>query len=142
MNVAEFNRELEKWPPTVLAKDAVPMQRGILTDLVNGFIDETPAADPKFRGSGRAKRGWQVFLRRALAVDEPQAAVQDPTGTVAKAEAATVIGGITERPVPLATIANPVDYIEKLANGYSRQAPAGWFERVTATVSAKYSRVR
>lgn len=142
MNVADFNRALEQWPRTVMAKDAVPMQRNVITDLVNGYIDATPAADPQFRNSGKAKRGWQVLLRRAYAVEDRQAVATDPAGAIAKAEAATVIAGITGQPAPMATIANPVDYIEALANGYSKKAPAGWFERVTALVSAKYARVR
>lgn len=140
MNVAAFNQALQEWPREVMARDAAPMQRNVLADLVNGFIDETPAADPQYRNSGKAKRGWQVFLYRAFEATERPG--PDPLGIAAKTEAGIVIAGVRDKPVPLATIANPVDYIEKLANGYSKKAPAGWFERVIARVTAKYARVR
>lgn len=140
MNVAQFNRALQGWPDQVMRDHAAPLQREILTDLVGGFVDATPVADRRFARSGHARRGWRVDLFRSYQQVE-QSGV-DPTGAVTKSEAAQVIAGIREKPAQLATISNPVEYIEALAKGSSKQAPAGWFEQVVARVEAKYSRVR
>lgn len=129
MNVVEFNRELREWPDKVAMEQAAQMQRNIMTDLSQGFIDATPVAPARYRGAGHAKRNWRVELHRALAATERTGV--DPTGGIVKSEAAEVIARIKDRPVPFATISNPIDW--------SRQA---WFGAVIARVAVKYARVR
>ena len=140
MNVADFNAALQKWPDEVMAKDAAPMQRNVLTELAAGLIDSTPVLLPLQEGSGHAKRNWRVELHRAYGAAELLGA--DPTGALTKAEGRQVIERITTKPVDFATVSNPVDYMDALANGSSKQAPAGWVERVVAGVNAKYARVK
>ena len=140
MNLADFNLALQEWPAEVMAQDAAPMQRNVLTELAAGLIDGTPILLPIQEGSGHAKRNWRVDLHRAHGVAELSGA--DPGGTLTKAEGRNVIARITTKPVDFATISNPVDYMDALANGSSKQAPAGWIERVVASVNAKYARVK
>jgi hypothetical protein len=140
MNLADFNRELQQWPDEVMAQHAAPMQRNILTELADGLIEGTPVLLPIKEGSGHAKRNWRVDLYRAYGTTELSGA--DPTGALAKAEGRNVITRITDKPVDFATISNPVDYMDALANGSSKQAPAGWIDQVVASVAAKYARVR
>lgn len=144
----QFNAELAAWPQKVLAESGTKMQRDILTDLFVGFVDGNPVGDPRlwkrrappdYEG-GHSKRNWRVYLHRDYAAAE-RAGI-DPTGSIVKAEAAAVIGRIRTKPVDFATISNPVEYMDALANGWSKQAPAGWMEQNVARVSAKYARVR
>lgn len=141
MKVEEFNRTIAAWPAEAVRDHGVPLQRDVLTDLLDGVVDGTPVggrleAQALPRGAGHAKANWSVTLHRTYSATERPGA--DPTGATTKAQGAAVIGGIHGRPVDYATIANPVPYMDALANGYSKQAPAGWIDRVVAAVTAKY----
>ena len=145
----QFNAELASWTDRVALQDGAKMQRDLLTDLLYGVVDGNPVGDPRlwnppvapkgYKG-GHSKRNWRVYLHRDYSGGERPGV--DPTGSVVKAEGRAVIARITTRPVNFATIANPVEYMDALANGWSSQAPAGWIEQTIARVSARYQRVR
>jgi len=148
-NVQQFNAELAAWMERVVMPAAAQMQRDVLRDTAYGFVDGNPVGDPRFWVSqrpkpgyvgGHSKRNWRVYLHRSYEGGERNGV--DPTGQLVKSEIDVVVGRIGAKPVDFVTISNPVEYMERLANGWSKQAPAGWIEAVVARVTQKYARVK
>jgi len=148
-NVKEFNAELAAWTEKVVMPAAAKMQRDVIRDTAYGFVDGNPVGDPTtwvsqrpkpgYKG-GHSKRNWRVYLYRSYEGGEKNGV--DPSGILVKSEIDSVIARIADKPVDFVTISNPVEYMDRLANGWSKQAPAGWIEAVVASVTQKYARVR
>lgn len=151
-----FELELERFIDRTVPKAGADMQRRLMGELLTGIVMRTPVGNhtrwknnlsriakglpPLPRGyvGGQARRNWQVTIDVAPSrtiIDQ-----RDASGLQALSEGAAVISRISERPAD-AWIANPLDYMEPLENGWSRQAPEGMVAKAVADVVSRYARV-
>lgn len=114
---------------------AADLQRTVIAEVFAGLVQATPVGNkalwarnlgkpasqhqPKNYVGGRARKGWTIRVAGALP--------GDPVGSISR-----VVAGQS------AAIVNAVPYMEKLNQGHSRQAPAGFIDSVIARVLAKY----
>jgi hypothetical protein len=125
-DVRQFRLELDKMARQ-LEGQALAFQREVTLALFEAVVFRTPVGNPsrwqrprKGYVGGQARRNWR------LAVGLPNPAVApgtDPSGSAAIAAAAGVLGGLRE-PTSL-WLSNPMPYIDRLENGWSRQAKEG-----------------
>jgi len=150
-----FNLQLDDWIRNEVPKVAANLQKQIVAECLGSIVQMTPVGNatkwkrnveraakgkpPLPRGyvGGQARRNWQVSI--GLPARTPLAGT-DPSGRKAESDGYAVIGRITE-PTRV-WISNPLDYMDALENGWSRQAPTGMVANAVALVSAKYGRVR
>jgi hypothetical protein len=114
-DVAAFKARLDdmaKW----VQQQAADLQKRIVGEAFYRLVQATPV------DTGRARSGWRITVN-GLASDAVAAAMQ----------------GL--KPGDRVGLTNPVVYMERLAQGYSKQAPAGWIDRALADVRAKFARV-
>lgn len=145
-----FRLQIEDWIAREVPKRAVDMQKQIVAETLTSIVQQTPVGNntkwkinqgrtgpllPRGYVGGQARRNWQVTIGTP---SRSILAGVDPSGKASEGYAA--IGRITQ---PSAVwIANPLPYMERLENGWSKQAPTGMVANAVATVSAKYARVR
>lgn len=151
----QFKLEIERWLAEEVPARAVQMQKQIVAETFTAIVQATPVGNstrwkrnieraskgkpplPKGYVGGQARRNWQISIGTPSRT--PIAGV-DGTGQRALLDGFGVIGRITE---PSAVwIANPLEYMDALENGWSKQAPAGMVAQAIAAVSAKYARVQ
>lgn len=145
-----FRLQIEDWISREVPQRAVEVQKLIVAETLTQIVQATPVGNstkwkvnqgrtgptlPKGYVGGQARRNWQVTIgtpsRTILGGVDPQGR---------STEAFTAIGRITQ---PSAVwIANPLPYMQRLENGWSKQAPTGMVANAVALVSAKYARVR
>lgn len=112
-NAPQFIEELRAFEK-VVREEGVTLQRKVGRALIEGLVRKTPVR------SGKARANWQVTL------GAPAAGVVekvDPTG-----EATIAAGNSVLREMRLGDtmhFTNNLDYIQKLEEGSSDQAPAG-----------------
>jgi hypothetical protein len=147
-----FRLQIEDWIAREVPQRAVALQKQIVAETLTAIVQATPVGNqatwkrnvgrsgpPLPRGyvGGQARRNWQVTL------DVPSRTVKggvDATGATSTTEGFAAIGRITSP--SKVWIANPLPYMERLENGWSKQAPTGMVANAVAAVSAKYARVR
>lgn len=147
-----FRLQIEDWLSRDVPERAVALQKTIVGETLTAIVQATPVGNntrwkrnigrsgpPLPRGyvGGQARRNWQVT------VGSPSRLVLggvDANGSTATTEGFGVIGRLT---TPSAVwISNPLPYMERLENGWSKQAPSGMVANAVAAVSAKYARVK
>ena len=130
-NQRAFNLEIERWATQLVPEQALLFQKKIAIDLLGLIIDKTPVGNPDLWApaslppppgyvGGRARGNWQI--RRTpteRTIDQP-----DPSGVVTVAAGGAALSAIT-KPFGVIFIFNNVKYINRLENGWSRQAPSG-----------------
>jgi hypothetical protein len=105
-----FNRQLREFAEKLVPDDARLMQRKIVLEALTRLIQKTPV------DTGRARANWQVGIDA------------DPSGQVDYQGQDALVAGlsvIAAMPLCTAYITNNVEYIERLEEGHSKQAPAG-----------------
>lgn len=150
-----FRLEIEQWIAREVPQRAVALQKQIVAETLTAIVQATPVGNstkwknnvlratkglppvPKGYVGGQARRNWQVTI------GTPSRSIlggTDQEGSAANRDGYAVIGRITQ---PSAVwIANPLPYMERLENGWSKQAPTGMVADAVALISAKYARVR
>ncbi len=150
----EVNRQIDQWFAGV-KKQALEKQKSFLEDLHSELVDRNPVGDkaawavniarakrglpalPRDYVGGHSKRNWQISFDAPARAELPGV---DPSGLRTKREARSKLNLLTKsRSVFLS---NPVDYVEALDRGWSRQAPQGFIAQAVAAVTAKYERIR
>lgn len=151
----QFKLEIEDWIARQVPERAVQFQKQIVAETFTAIVQATPVGNqtrwkrnveriakgkqplPKGYVGGQARRNWQLSIGTPSRTVLPGV---DQTGQRALSEGYGVIGRITQ---PSAVwITNPLDYMDALENGWSKQAPAGMVAQAIAAVSAKYARVQ
>jgi hypothetical protein len=128
--MTNFTLDISKWVKKAGANTDKVIKK-IIIDLGTGLVETTPVGDAKYwknpapKGyvGGRARANWQYGFS---AMPTGELNIVDPGGqtTINKIRSSiTQVAGVH-------WIANNVDYIEALENGWSRQAPNGML-RVT-----------
>jgi hypothetical protein len=150
----QFKLEIERWLSEEVPARAVQMQKQIVAETFTAIVQATPVGNstrwkgnqkralkglpplPKGYVGGQARRNWQIAI--GAPARSPLQGV-DATGARALSDGFAVVGRITQ---PSAVwITNPLDYMDALENGWSKQAPAGMVAQAVAAISAKYARV-
>lgn len=148
-----FRLELERFTTQTVPGAAADMQRRIVAEVLTGIVQRTPVGNadkwagnvarkakglaslPKGYVGGQARRNWQVTID---APAQTPIAGTDPGGEATLTAGYAAAAGI-QKPSQV-WISNPLEYMEPLENGWSRQAPEGMVARAIADIVAKYSR--
>ena len=118
-NIREFNLGLERFAGRI-PEEVEKAHRALALEGLKGVVQMTPVDE------GRARGNWQVTH------DDPASGTVerlDKNGAATVAAGNTVIG--TAKAYSVTWLTNNVPYINRLEDGYSRQAPQGMV-RVTA----------
>lgn len=150
----QFKLELDNWLRSEVQQKAVDTQKRIVAEALTQIVQATPVGNntkwaanikraarglpPLPRGyvGGQARRNWQVTF------DVPAVAAlpgTDANGGRAMNEGYAKVATLTAP--GRVYISNPLEYMDALENGWSRQAPQGMVARAVANISAKYARV-
>lgn len=141
-DAAAFRARLERFKQYVELKHHRTL-KAILIEVFTELVKANPVGEPsrwkrprKGYVGGHSSRNWQISIRPTVS-EKPGAgsANQDMTDGIAAAQAIPIA-------VKKAFIVNPVDYMEQLNRGWSKQAPAGWIDAILNRVLAKYRRVQ
>ena len=150
-----FVLDVSQWIREEVPAKAAEVQRMIVAESLTLIVQDTPVGNhtrwkanveratkglaplPKGYVGGHARKNWQVSISTRTATEKPGT---DNSGSVALNAGYTVIAGI-KQPV-IAYIANPLPYMDRLENGWSKQAPRGMVAQAVAAISAKYARVK
>lgn len=149
-----FRLEIDEWLRREVQQKPVDLQKRIVAEALTQIVQATPVGNatkwaanikraakglpPLPRGyvGGQARRNWQVSVGVPAVAALPGT---DPSGGNTLSEGYGRIAGLT---VPSRVyISNPLDYMDALENGWSKQAPQGMVARAVAAISAKYARV-
>lgn len=117
------------------------LRRAVATEMLSTVVRATPV------DTGKARSNWKV------GIGVPDTDVQDPyspgmklgLSESANASAAIAAGNAViamSSPDDVLYISNSVPYINRLNDGYSKQAPAGFVERALAAGQSRARRVR
>ena len=116
--VAEINLAFDK------AMDEVNAAKiAAATDALRSAIDGTPVL------SGRARSGWTVGINKRPRGAKKKANPEDGFAIIKSA-----------KPGDKIFIVNRLPYINRLNRGWSKKAPAGFFERAVARATATLAR--
>lgn len=129
-DAAAFRGRLEGFQQHVEERQHALLKR-VLAEAMTNLVMATPV------DTGRARSNWQVQALPAA----PEVTLADPTGQSAVTEGYRRIGQIPKHQRK-AYLVNPVAYMERLNQGWSRQAPSGWIDAVLARVLQKYARAK
>lgn len=161
-DAAGFRLEIERFMTQVVPAKAAELQRKIVAETLTAIVLRTPVGNntrwksnldrlaawnrntspnkkpfvylPKGYVGGQARRNWQVTF------DVPARTVKqgvDASGQSALSEGYGVAARITGP--SRVWISNPLQYMEPLENGWSKQAPEGIVRRAVADITAKYA---
>lgn len=130
-----FRRRMDDFHAEVL-KRGKQLQQRVMGEVFAAVVAATPVGNksrwkrnlgkspdkwqPKNYVGGTARKGWQIKVGGIKSTRGPVGAIE------------TVVPG------QFASIVNPVPYMERLNNGWSRQAPAGFIDQAIAMVLAKF----
>lgn len=130
-----FRRRMEDFHGEVL-KRGKQLQMRVMGEVFAAVVAATPVGNksrwkrnlgkspdkwqPKNYVGGTARKGWQIKVGGIKSTRGPVGAIE------------TVVPG------QFASVVNAVPYMERLNNGWSRQAPAGFIDQAIAMVLAKF----
>ncbi len=117
--IAEFQRSVRG--------AAVELQKRAVAEVFTGLVQGNPVGNPSLwkrparKGyvGGTSRRSWTIEVNGA------------PSG-------GSVIGLASVQFGDRVRLSNPVPYMDRLNEGWSRQAPPGWIQAVVERVAAKY----
>jgi hypothetical protein len=159
-NAGAFALDITKWARETVPAEVAKLQRTITAEALTLIVQATPVGNnttwkhnveraakgktpasraplPKGYVGGHARKNWQVTIGTPARTAIPG---QDAGGNGAISTGLQVAASIKEPTV--AWIANPLPYMERLENGWSKQAPRGMVAQALATLAAKYARVK
>lgn len=142
-DAAEFRRQMEAAAEAIAQRHHQLFMR-VMAELLTVEVQGNPVGNPTIWKQprdgyvgGHSRRNWQVTLTPAA----PEQAGADASGQTAVTDGYAAIAQIP-RGTPRAYLVNPVPYMERLDQGWSRQAPAGWIGAALQQVMAKYERAQ
>ena len=143
-NVASFRAELDRMAAAIDQK-AVEFQRLVVLDLFTVINMGNPVGNPtlwkkprKGYVGGHSRRNWRLSMTRGGTVKP--GANPAPLGGVdpnAQSEAMQLLVAM-QKPTTL-WLSNPVPYMDRLEQGWSRQQPTGWLLKAVYAVAQKYN---
>jgi len=139
-----FRAELDKLAQEV-EKTSVEWQKKLLLDLTQGIVFGNPIGNPdgwkrnegkknpKAKGytGGQSARNWRL----TPTIDRSVRGGYGPS--TASNEINAAIGAIV-KPTSF-WLSNPMPYIDRLEDGWSKQQPSGWILDVLQAVATKYN---
>lgn len=126
-NLAEFNRELEKFSKDLVPKALSQFQRKIVLDIAVGAILLTPV------DKGRARGGWQTTVGTITDADNGRV---DKTGNASIQEAQRAVADL--KPFQVVFLQNNVEYVGFLEDGTDRMAPVGMLRRTILRIGSVF----
>lgn len=142
-DAAAFRAKLEQFKREAMAKHDALFKR-VMAEALTLLVQANPVGNPtiwkhprKGYVGGHSRRNWQV------ATNNPEAIVELPGTSVSLSTTAgyAAIGAIPSG-TQKAYLVNQVPYMERLNQGWSRQAAPGWIQAALARVMAKYARAK
>lgn len=155
-NVRQFSLDLAKWSDLVLPDAMVRVHKAATLDLLRRLIRKSPVGNPsrwkinlyglKKKSKQRRPKGyvggtfrgfWQVYVANDPGSGERPPAKGTPPRSPAAAtsNARNTLNGLA--PFSVTYIVNSMPYAQRLNDGWSGQAPAGWVQLALAEVDAK-----
>lgn len=138
-----FREKMEEAAAVIAERHHALFMR-VMAELLTAEVQGNPVGNPTIWKhprddyvGGHSRRNWQV----SLTPDVPEQAGADASGGTALDAGYAAIARIP-RGTPKAFLVNPVPYMERLDQGWSRQAPAGWIGAALQAVMAKYARAQ
>lgn len=138
-SVVEIVGSVENEIDNIVRKTAFSVLSNVVlsTPVGNPTLWKYPESAPPGYVGGHARRNWQVGLRAPKNDELPGV---DKSGTTAIAKGRSDIDSYRKGKI---YITNNVPYINRLNNGWSRQAPSGFVERsITRGVKLRGGRKR
>jgi len=159
-----FGLDISKWIKETVPARVAEVQRTIVAEALTLIVQATPvgnhtkwkanilrrrragregraagSGEPLPRGyvGGHARKNWQVTI--GASSSRPLSGV-DANGSEALRIGYDVAASI--KSPTIAYIGNPLPYMFRLENGWSKQAPRGMVAQAVAAISAKYARVQ
>lgn len=147
-----FALEIERWLSQDVPQAATKLQAEIVSQVFTSIVLATPVGNatrwkgnvlraakglpplPKGYVGGHARKNWRITVD---APSRDERAGQDVSGQGALSDGYSVIASLGKP--SRVWISNPLDYMEPLENGWSRQAPNGMVSRAIAAVTARYA---
>jgi hypothetical protein len=142
-DAAAFRAKLEAFRLEALAKHDALLKR-VMTEALTLLVDANPVGNTDVWKhpragyvGGHSRRNWQVT------VQDPQSIVEQPGASKGDALSAgyAAIGAIPSG-TQKAYLVNQVPYMERLNQGWSKQAAPGWIQAALAKVMAKFARAK
>jgi hypothetical protein len=151
----QFRLDIDRWLNQEVPAKAAETQRMMAAEALTQCVQATPVGNntkwkaniaraakglpalPKGYVGGQARRNWQVGIGTS-----PRTVINgtDANGSQAMSDGYAKIASLTAP--GRVFITNPLDYMDALENGWSKQAPQGMVAQAVANISAKYARVR
>lgn len=130
-NIDQVQRWLKNYPK-ILRRRFLGAHRRALGDVFEDLVVQSPVAPPDDPDPGRFRASWRFGVGSA---DTSVAPPLRPSYPVPNRQTA----GINRvRLEEAAIISNSIDYAEKLARGWSKQAPAGWIDASFLSYKIKF----
>ena len=128
VNLKQWNAAIGLWSAKKIPAETEKVQRAAALDLLARTVQRTPV------DTGRARGNWQLTANRTTdaVLDK-----LDPTGValdVSELQRTTPFGFVA--------IQNALPYIQRLEEGWSRQAPAGMLSLSLTEVAAAFKLTR
>ncbi len=128
MDARGFNRQLQKFMDVDVKGHTLTKYKSIVRDLGTSIVRDTPV------DTGEARGNWRFTTSKVSAAYT--ASARDPSGSRAIGRLTALLASLTlSRPVYMA---NNAPYIERLENGWSKQAPSGMLAKNVHRVQMKY----
>lgn len=128
MDARGFNKALQKFMDVDVKGRTLTKYKAMVMDLGKSIVRDTPV------DTGEARGNWRFTTSKVSAAYSPS--VRDISGAGAIARLAATVSALTlKKPVYMS---NNAPYIERLENGWSKQAPAGMLAKNVHRVSLKY----
>ena len=128
-NAREFAIELDKEFQNLEEKDIKRLKQYVAMQALKGVTLKMPVKEGRARGNTNASIN---------AIDYTVTDTVDPTGTATINRGSTIING-PQDPYDVIWVANSLPYINRLENGWSKQAPAGMFAVTVAEIQTQFS---
>lgn len=142
-DAAAFRAKLEEFRKEALAKHDALFKR-VMAETLGQLVQANPVGNPtiwkhprKGYVGGHSRRNWQVTTQAPDTIMELPGTSQ---GQALEAGYASI--GAIQSGTKRAYIVNQVPYMERLNQGWSRQAAPGWIDAALARVMAKYTRAK
>jgi hypothetical protein len=124
-DVAQFKAAIDKFQEAVRGT-GLDLQKRAVAEVFTGLVQENPVGNPSLWKRPARKGYVGGTSRRAWTID-----VGGGAGGGLGVLGSVKLGDRVR-------VSNPVEYMDALNRGHSRQAPAGWIEAVVERVTAKY----
>lgn len=144
-NLRQFKIDLREFAEEIVPEAIVRVQKGVALDILRRLIQKSPVGNPKL-WKGKAPKGYtggtfRGFWQAYVATDPGDGAPPPAKGTrprsasATEADARSKIAGV--KLGETIYIVNGLPYATRLNQGWSSQAPAGFFELAVAEVANK-----